>query len=279
MNWPKDQTFCSFKKPLFFGLFVLFIFSFSPLPSKATTPNLILNPSVETASSNPALPQYWQKGGTGNNTRVLTYPVTGQDGLKAVKTEITSYTDGDAKWYFQNVPVTPGETYMFSDIYTSTTTSHVTFRYQLQNGTFQYPDLQKNIPAAPSWTQFQKTFVVPTTYQSPVQYVTIFHLIKSVGTITTDAYSLNYVDTHAPTASMDALSTEPVSGTISFSATATDNIGVTSVDFKVDGVLVGSASSSPFSISFDTTTISDGQHSVLAVAHDEAGNTSTSSPL
>jgi peptidoglycan/xylan/chitin deacetylase (PgdA/CDA1 family) len=274
-----------YKKTISWAIFIILVIFGIFFISKnsflyASSPNLVLNPSVETSSSNPTIPQNWQKGGTGTNTRILTYPVAGYDGVKAVKTEITSYTNGDAKWYFADIPVTPGETYNFSDMYDSNTVSYVTFRYKLTNNTYQYPDLQKNIPATSGFTLFQKNFTVPTNYSAPVESVTMFHLIKSVGAITTDNFSLKYVDTHPPVISSNTLFFNPVSGTVLLSAIATDNIGVTHVDFYIDSNLVGTSTTpNPTEYNFDTTTISDGTHSFTATAYDEALNSTTSSPV
>jgi hypothetical protein len=70
-----------------------------------------------------------------------------------------------------------------------------------------------------------------------------------------------------------------VSGTITLSASATDNVGVTKVDFLVDGVLIGTATSSPFSKALDTTTLADGAHSLNSRAYDAAGNVGTSASV
>jgi concanavalin A-like lectin/glucanase superfamily protein/Big-like domain-containing protein/galactose oxidase-like protein len=70
-----------------------------------------------------------------------------------------------------------------------------------------------------------------------------------------------------------------VSGTATLTATATDNVGVTQVTFTVDGTQIGAPdTTSPYSITSDTTTLSDGTHTIRAVARDAAGNTRTSDP-
>ncbi len=69
-----------------------------------------------------------------------------------------------------------------------------------------------------------------------------------------------------------------VSGSsVSLSANATDNIAVTGVRFYIDGNPVGSEdSSSPFGITWDSTSVTLGTHTLTAVARDGAGNTTTS---
>ncbi len=84
-------------------------------------------------------------------------------------------------------------------------------------------------------------------------------------------------DTTAPTVSLSAPSGgSTVSGSVTVSANASDNVGVTSVQFKLDGNNLGSAdSSSPYSTSWDTTGTSNGTHTLTAIATDAAGNSAT----
>ena len=94
-------------------------------------------------------------------------------------------------------------------------------------------------------------------------------------TSTAFAFSVNNVlpDTTAPTVSASESGT---SGTITLSATASDNVGVTNVEFYVDGVLKGSDATSPYAIGLDSTTLSNASHSLTARASDAAGNSATS---
>ncbi|MGH9857083.1 MAG: Ig-like domain-containing protein, partial [Acidobacteriota bacterium] len=60
-------------------------------------------------------------------------------------------------------------------------------------------------------------------------------------------------------------------------ASASDNVGVIKVEFYVDGNLIGSQdASSPYSVSLNTTTLTNGSHSLTAKAYDQAGNVTTS---
>ncbi len=69
------------------------------------------------------------------------------------------------------------------------------------------------------------------------------------------------------------------SGTITFNAAASDNVGVTRVEFYVDGVLKATDSSSPYSATLDSATLADGTHALLAKAYDAAGNVGSSSAV
>ncbi|HEX6708342.1 MAG TPA: PQQ-dependent sugar dehydrogenase [Albitalea sp.] len=84
-------------------------------------------------------------------------------------------------------------------------------------------------------------------------------------------------DTTPPTVALTAPAkfASGLAGTISLSATASDNVGVQSVEFQVDGMAAGAAdTSSPYSVSFDTNKLASGQHVVRARARDAAGNLS-----
>jgi Big-like domain-containing protein/purple acid phosphatase-like protein/fibronectin type III domain protein len=85
-------------------------------------------------------------------------------------------------------------------------------------------------------------------------------------------------DTTPPTVSVTApASNTTVSGSVTVSATASDNVGVTSVQFQVDGVNLGAAvTQPPYSTTWDTTGTSNGGHTVTAVARDAAANSATS---
>ncbi len=63
-----------------------------------------------------------------------------------------------------------------------------------------------------------------------------------------------------------------VSGTVLLAATASDNVGVVSVTFFVDGNSIGTDSTAPYEQSWDTTSVPNGPHRIRADARDAAGN-------
>ncbi|MBR7782894.1 Ig-like domain-containing protein [Undibacterium luofuense] len=100
----------------------------------------------------------------------------------------------------------------------------------------------------------------------------------NVGTSSSVSFSVSNVtaDTTAPTVTA---SESGSSGTITLSANATDNVGVTKVEFYVDGTLKGSSTAAPYSLSLNSTTLSNGSHTLVAKAYDAAGNVGTSSSV
>lgn len=70
-----------------------------------------------------------------------------------------------------------------------------------------------------------------------------------------------------------------VSAAVTVTANASDNVGVAGVQFQLDGVVLGTeVTSAPYSTSWNTTTASNGSHTLTAVARDAAGNRTTSAP-
>ena len=89
-------------------------------------------------------------------------------------------------------------------------------------------------------------------------------------------------DTTPPSVSMTSPAPgSTVAGVVTVSASASDaGSGVQKVDFYRDsGVLIGSATASPYSISWDTSTAAAGTHTLYAVATDNAGNSATSASI
>jgi mono/diheme cytochrome c family protein len=82
-------------------------------------------------------------------------------------------------------------------------------------------------------------------------------------------------DSEAPTVTLSSPG-GTVDGTVTLEADASDDIGVVEVSFLVDGVLIGSDDSAPYSTDWDTTTVTDGDKTLTAEAEDAAGNVGTS---
>jgi hypothetical protein len=85
-------------------------------------------------------------------------------------------------------------------------------------------------------------------------------------------------DTIAPTVAItNPTDGATVGGTITLGATASDNVGVVSVRFQLNGADFGIADTTPpYATSWDTTLTAPGEHVLAAVARDGAGNVTTS---
>jgi thermitase len=87
-------------------------------------------------------------------------------------------------------------------------------------------------------------------------------------------------DTQAPTAQiMSPTGGASVSGLATVDIAASDNVGVSKVEFRVNGSLVATDSTAPYGFSWDTTRVANGTVSLDAMAYDAAGNVGRSSIL
>lgn len=87
-------------------------------------------------------------------------------------------------------------------------------------------------------------------------------------------------DSTAPTAAITAPTAgATITGTVTYSANATDNVGVVKVEFYVDGALKGTDTTSPYSISLDTTSLTNASHSLTVKSYDAANNSTTSAAV
>ncbi|MEN9649403.1 MAG: hypothetical protein RL094_370 [Candidatus Parcubacteria bacterium] len=98
--------------------------------------------------------------------------------------------------------------------------------------------------------------------------------VSSDGTFTTAS-----TDAIAPSVSLiTPTNASVIATTTTVSASASDNIGVVGVKFYVDTTLIGSEDTvAPYQVSFDTTSVSNASHTIVAVARDAGGNIATSS--
>ena len=120
-------------------------------------------------------------------------------------------------------------------------------------------------------TSYVNTGLAAGTYY---YVVTAQDVAGNVSGPSNEAVALVPGDTTAPSVAMTApAGGATVSGTIAVSATASDDVGVASVQFTVDGAAVGSAdTAAPFTIQWNSSTVPNGLHAISAVARDAAGN-------
>ena len=150
-----------------------------------TGANPIKNPSFEERDQS-GQPVGWRSTHSGGNDAAFAYPVPGYQSASAAQVTVTSYQSGEAKWYPDEIPAQGGEAFVFSDYYKASTTTIVTAQFTNASGKASWMDLD-TLPAAADWTHAVGAFYVPSGTRS----FTVYHLLQSAGTLTTDDYSLS----------------------------------------------------------------------------------------
>ncbi len=104
-------------------------------------------------------------------------------------------------------------------------------------------------------------------------------VLSSVALSGTGVAAVAAADSTPPAISVTAPSTgATISGTVTLSANASDNVGVARVQFYVNSTTIGpQLTTAPYSVTWDTTAASNGSgYVVTAVAWDASGNQATS---
>ncbi len=129
-----------------------------------------------------------------------------------------------------------------------------------------------------------------STYGTIMSYCSNFSLANGFGTQPGNLIRNNFNngtclvtcgdDTQPPTVSLTApASGTTVQGSVNWSASATDDTGVTRVDFLVEGTVVASDTTAPYAGTWDTSTVANGTRTLTAKAYDAAGNLATSAAV
>lgn len=92
--------------------------------------------------------------------------------------------------------------------------------------------------------------------------------------------SVTVLDSVSPAVSVTAPPAgSTVAGVVTLTADASDNVGVTKVEFfRGAGILLGTDTVEPYSLAWDSTSV-PGDHTIYAKASDQAGNVATSAPV
>ncbi|WP_374580713.1 S8 family serine peptidase [Pseudoduganella sp.] len=94
------------------------------------------------------------------------------------------------------------------------------------------------------------------------------------------ALAIPVPDTGAPSVAIASpVASSTVSGLVTVSVNASDNVAVTRVDLKVNNTVVASDTTGPYAFSWDSRGVANGMNNLVALAYDAAGNVASSSTL
>jgi len=135
--------------------------------------------------------------------------------------------------------------------------------------------LKSTVTAAPYTASINSTSL---TNGSHTLVAKAYDAANNIGTSSSVAFTINNTtsDTTAPTVTATESGS---SGTITLSANASDNVGVSKVELYVDGSLKSTLTTAPYSSTLNSTTLSNGSHTLVAKAYDAANNIGTSSTV
>jgi fibronectin type 3 domain-containing protein len=151
----------------------------------------------------------------------------------------------------------------------------VVARYNLHRATTPgFTPSAANRIAQPTGTSYTDSGLAAGTYYYKV---TAEDQAGNVGPESNQATAASSADTTPPVVSITAPAAGAiVNGGVAVNASATDNGAVAGVQFRLDGANLGAEdTSSPYGITWDSFSATNGTHTLSAVARDAAGNTAT----
>ena len=170
---------------LYLSLVILLLLSaFNFLPALADESNLITNESVETIET-ANKPTYWSQSKWGTNTATLQHKSPGHTGSRSLYVNVTSLTDGDAKWMHTAAPVQANTSYTYTSAYKSNVTTEIDLQYTDTAGKVTYAYVQL-VPASGAWKTVTAEFTTPTN----VAKVSVMHIVATAGWLETDTFAL-----------------------------------------------------------------------------------------
>ena len=133
--------------------------------------------------------------------------------------------------------------------------------------------LQATVTSAPYTFSWNTASLVNGSYTLLAK---AYDAANNIGTSSSVTVTVNN-DKTAPTVSLTAPSSgATVSGTVAVAASASDNVGVSKVEFYVNSILQASDTNSPYTFTWNTSSLTNGTYTLLAKAYDASGNVGTS---
>ncbi|MBT2249580.1 polysaccharide deacetylase family protein [Arthrobacter sp. BHU FT2] len=152
-------------------------------PAAKQGPNLIPNPTF--SGIQPRTPSAWSPYSSGALTAESGRSMDADGGF--LWTRITNYRDGEAKWQYEPVSITPDRYFEFSAAYRSDREVDVVAEFELANGGRIFHNLETVLPAG-DWTAIREAF------QAPAGAKTVMVTLISHGDGTTNVRDYSLID-------------------------------------------------------------------------------------
>ena len=166
--------------------------------------------------------------------------------------------------------------------------THLLFSLQTGSGAGKSADLLVKFSTVPTPTTYdcRSWKTAPTkdcSFPAPAAGAydaTVYGFQAFSGVVLTASYVTSGAGDHtAPTITLaPPAAAGSVQGALTLAATASDDVGVSQVQFFVDGQVVGAAAQPPYVATWDTRSVPNGAHVIVAKAIDAAGNVGVSNP-
>lgn len=132
----------------------------------------------------------------------------------------------------------------------------------------------------PAWSLTKPALVTFLGSGIRSAYAWVKDAAGNVSASVVQSVTITLPDTSAPNVSISSPSHgTTLQGSVAISTSASDNIGVTKVEIYVDGTLYATKSEAPYDFTWNTLTVSSGNHTLVAKAYDAVNNVATSAAV
>ena len=249
-------------------------------PPPPPTGNMLINPSLEADTNSDQIPDCWQRGGTGTNSATYTLTNNAYDGARAQRIDMTSFTSGARRIVSRQdtgtcaPAITPGRQYTMTARYIANTGPMFSVYYRNASGGWVW--FAQSSRFATSSTYALASYTTPPM-PADATGISVGLSIVGVGSLTMDAFTLvdaAGAETTPPTVSLTSPAAgATVSGTVQLSANASDASGIARVEFLINGVVVGTDTTAPYAVAWNSSGFQGQSVTYAARAVDTPGNT------
>jgi len=244
--------------------------------------NMIQNASLETDANNDQVPDCWKRDGYGTNTATYSLTSNAYSGARAQQLDVTSFTSGGRRLVTAQdsgtcaPAVIPGHRYTVTARYIANAQPIVSVYYRNSSGTWTWFGESARLPTSSSFAL--ATYTTPPL-PTGATHISVGLSLISTGSLTTDQYTLvDENDGSGPTVALSLpAANSSASGLVEIYANASDPIGVARVEFLANGSIVGTDTTYPYWIAWNSDAFAGQTVMVAARAIDVANNSSTTS--
>jgi len=122
------------------------------------------------------LPIAWYRNVWGTNGAVFSFSPASGTIPPSLRIDMPTHSTGEAAWYFDAQPVTPGQVYRYAELYQSNIDTKVEIEFTLDDGAQQTMQLPLAL-IAPAWTEYSAEIWVPARAVS----ARVLHILDRVG--------------------------------------------------------------------------------------------------
>ncbi len=246
--------------------------------------NLVQNPSFEIDADLDSMPDCWEATGWGDNVSAWSKVESAEapTGTMVARGTIDAWTSGQRQLLSRRSAgcapaAVPGLRYRITGWYRGTLSPVISVFWDNGSGSWSTGAGSPDLPASASWKL--ASWTTPPAPPGAVQLAIGMAVGGAPGTVEIDDLKAGDAFGTSPAVEIYSLGSNGFASGDAYplSAGASDDDGIESVEFYVDDVYVGTDTTGPFSLDWNSTAVADGPYALTVLAADVDGALSSQS--